>query len=202
MPRKNLTGGVRNCQVRSELFETLLWYGLPRRLSDEESACNARNAGLIPGLRRFPGEEKSNPLQSSCLENPICPFVTGFLSIMSSRFICVIACVRVPLISFFFFLRLSTFHCTYISYFVCPFIIWCTFVLLPSFSFCEERCYEHECTKIWVPVFNSIQISHFFFHDSVMESCVFLGIGLFHLAYSICLHTIVHSTLSEAFMFL
>ena len=105
MPRKNLTGGVRNCQVRSELFETLLWYGLPRRLSDEESACNARNAGLIPGLRRFPGEEKSNPLQSSCLENPICPFVTGLLSIMSSRFICVIACVRVPLISFFFFFK-------------------------------------------------------------------------------------------------
>ena len=27
--------------------------------------------GLIPGLGRFPGEENGNPLQSSCLENPM-----------------------------------------------------------------------------------------------------------------------------------
>ena len=30
-----------------------------------------RDAGLIPGLRRFPGEGHGNPLQYSCLENPI-----------------------------------------------------------------------------------------------------------------------------------
>ena len=28
-----------------------------------------RNVGLIPGLRRSPGEENSNPFQYSCLEN-------------------------------------------------------------------------------------------------------------------------------------
>ena len=35
----------------------------------KESACNAGNMGLIPGLGRFPGEGKGNPLQYSGLEN-------------------------------------------------------------------------------------------------------------------------------------
>ena len=34
----------------------------------EESACNAGNPGLIPGLGRYPGEGNGNPLQYSCLE--------------------------------------------------------------------------------------------------------------------------------------
>ena len=33
------------------------------------SAYNAGDPGLIPGLGRFPGEGKGNPLQYSCLEN-------------------------------------------------------------------------------------------------------------------------------------
>ena len=37
----------------------------------KESACNARDLGLIPGLGRFPGGGHGNPLQySTCLENP------------------------------------------------------------------------------------------------------------------------------------
>ena len=32
---------------------------------------NARDAGLIPGLRKSPGEENGNPFQYSCLENPM-----------------------------------------------------------------------------------------------------------------------------------
>ena len=35
------------------------------------SVYNMRDLGLIPGLRRFPGEGNGNPLQYSCLENPI-----------------------------------------------------------------------------------------------------------------------------------
>ena len=31
----------------------------------------ARDAGLIPGSRRSPGEGRGNPLQCSCLENPM-----------------------------------------------------------------------------------------------------------------------------------
>jgi len=35
----------------------------------EESACNAGDLGLIPGLGRSPGEEKGYPLQYSGLES-------------------------------------------------------------------------------------------------------------------------------------
>ena len=34
------------------------------------NAGDMRDAGLIPGLGRSPGEEHGNPLQYSCLENP------------------------------------------------------------------------------------------------------------------------------------
>ena len=34
------------------------------------SACNAGDPGSIPGSPNFLGEENSNPLQYSCLENP------------------------------------------------------------------------------------------------------------------------------------
>ena len=36
-----------------------------------ESTCNAGDLGSIPGLGRFPGEGNGNPLQYSCLENPM-----------------------------------------------------------------------------------------------------------------------------------
>ena len=35
------------------------------------SACNAGDLGLIPRLERSPGEGDGNPLQCSCLENPM-----------------------------------------------------------------------------------------------------------------------------------
>ena len=37
----------------------------------KESACNAEDQGLIPGLGRSPGEGNGNPLQYSCLGNPM-----------------------------------------------------------------------------------------------------------------------------------
>ena len=37
----------------------------------KDSACNAGDLVLIPGLGRFPGEGNGNPLQYFCLENPI-----------------------------------------------------------------------------------------------------------------------------------
>ena len=45
--------------------------GLLRWLSGKESACNARDKGLIPGSGRSSGEGYGNPLQCSCLENPM-----------------------------------------------------------------------------------------------------------------------------------
>ena len=35
------------------------------------NAKDIRDAGLIPGLGRFPGEGHGNPLQYSCLETPM-----------------------------------------------------------------------------------------------------------------------------------
>ena len=35
------------------------------------SVCNAGDPGLTPGLGRSPGEGNGNPLQYSCLENPM-----------------------------------------------------------------------------------------------------------------------------------
>ena len=37
----------------------------------KESACSTGDSGLIPGSGRSPGEGKGNPLQYSCLENPM-----------------------------------------------------------------------------------------------------------------------------------
>ena len=37
----------------------------------KESTCNAGDPGLIPGSGRSPGEGNGNPIQYSCLENPM-----------------------------------------------------------------------------------------------------------------------------------
>ena len=45
--------------------------GFPCRSDGKESVCNAGDLGLIPGSGRSPGEGNGNPLQYSCLENPM-----------------------------------------------------------------------------------------------------------------------------------
>ena len=47
-----------------------LWECFPSGSEDKASACNAGDLG-IPGLGRCPGEGNGNPLQYSCLENPM-----------------------------------------------------------------------------------------------------------------------------------
>ena len=46
-----------------------LW-GFPSGSDGKESACDAGDLGLVPGLRRSSREWYSNPLQYLCLENP------------------------------------------------------------------------------------------------------------------------------------
>ena len=46
-------------------------YGFPGGSEVKASACNGGALGLIPGLGRSPGEGNDNPLQYSCLENPM-----------------------------------------------------------------------------------------------------------------------------------
>ena len=57
-------------KVISLLFNKLSMFvmGFPSSSVGKESACNAENLGLIPGLGRYPGEGNGNPLQYSCLE--------------------------------------------------------------------------------------------------------------------------------------
>ena len=43
----------------------------------KESACNAGDLGLIPGLGKSPGEEKDYPFQYSGLENSMDYIVQG-----------------------------------------------------------------------------------------------------------------------------
>ena len=46
-------------------------WGVPGGSDGKESACNAGDLGSAPGLGRSPGEGNGNPLQYSCLENPV-----------------------------------------------------------------------------------------------------------------------------------
>ena len=45
--------------------------GFPGDLVCKDSACNAGDLGSIPGLGSSPEGRHGNPLQYSCLENPI-----------------------------------------------------------------------------------------------------------------------------------
>ena len=51
--------------------------GFPGGSDGKESARNAGDSGLIPGLGRFPGEGNSYPLQYSGLENSMDCIVHG-----------------------------------------------------------------------------------------------------------------------------
>ena len=45
--------------------------GFPGGSNGKESACNAGDPGSIPGSGRSPGEGNGNPLEFSCLGNPM-----------------------------------------------------------------------------------------------------------------------------------
>ena len=47
------------------------YWGFPSNSVGKESACNVGDLGLIPGLGRSPGEGNGNPLQYSCMKNPV-----------------------------------------------------------------------------------------------------------------------------------
>ena len=49
----------------------------PSSSAGKESACNAGDPGLIPGLGRSPGEGNSYPLQYSGLENSMDYIIHG-----------------------------------------------------------------------------------------------------------------------------
>ena len=60
-----------NIAVLSVISTWSLFTGLPRWHSGKESPCNAGDAGSTPGSGRASGGGNGNPLQYSCLENPV-----------------------------------------------------------------------------------------------------------------------------------
>ena len=60
---------VRKIRWRRDRLPTPVLLGFRCGLTGKESACNAGDLGLIPGLGRSPGERKGYPLQYSGLEN-------------------------------------------------------------------------------------------------------------------------------------
>ena len=53
------------------LVDIHTYRGFPGGSDGKESACNAGDLGLIPRLGRCPGGGYGNPLQYSCLDNPM-----------------------------------------------------------------------------------------------------------------------------------
>ena len=86
---------AQDCHAVVKLLSMVSWYGIqvqqPRHLKQErddkykdkcrfsfpggsdskESACNAGDPSSISGSESYPGEGNGNPLQYSCLENPM-----------------------------------------------------------------------------------------------------------------------------------
>ena len=59
--------------IGKDFFEqaTIRSKDFPGGSDGKASAYNERHPGSIPGCGRFPGEGNGNPLQCSCLENPM-----------------------------------------------------------------------------------------------------------------------------------
>ena len=59
-------------QIPISLSNSIMWY-VKSQVAQmvKASVCNAGDSGSIPGSGRSPGEESGNPLQYSCLENPM-----------------------------------------------------------------------------------------------------------------------------------
>ena len=53
------------------LYTLYVYMGFPGGSDGKESTCNAEDPGSIPVSGRFPGRGHGNPLQYSCLENPM-----------------------------------------------------------------------------------------------------------------------------------
>ena len=68
---KDVTRKLAELKNAVLLRGSIRYFGFIRWLSGKESACNAGDTESIPGLRRSLGEGNSNPLQYSCLGNPM-----------------------------------------------------------------------------------------------------------------------------------
>ena len=59
----------QRCALSPVLYNTV--YVVPSGSTSKETACNAGDPSPIYGLGRSPGEGNGNPLQYSCMKNPM-----------------------------------------------------------------------------------------------------------------------------------
>ena len=62
---------LENINLAKKCRSYLYIMGFPGDSDSKESACNAGDLGSIPSSGRSPGGGNGNPLQCSCLENPM-----------------------------------------------------------------------------------------------------------------------------------
>ena len=62
---------ISSCKKYYNFHIPNILLGFPGGSEVKESACNAGDMGSIPELGRSLGEGSGNPLQYSCLENPM-----------------------------------------------------------------------------------------------------------------------------------
>ena len=66
-----LGSGGKQFACNAEDLGSIPGLGFPGGSEGKESACNAGSPGSFPRSRRFPREGNGNPLQYSCLKNPM-----------------------------------------------------------------------------------------------------------------------------------
>ena len=69
--QSDTTEATQQQQAYKDEIHSTYWLSFPRWLSGNESICQCRRLGSIPGLGRSPGGGNGNPLQYSWLENPM-----------------------------------------------------------------------------------------------------------------------------------
>ena len=62
---------IRWIMEKAKEFQKNIYFCFPGGSEVKASAWNVGDPGSIPGLGRSPGEGNGNPLQYSCLENPM-----------------------------------------------------------------------------------------------------------------------------------
>ena len=62
---------VSDVQQSDSVIHIHVSIGLPGGSDGKKSACNAGDPGSVPQLGQSPGEGNGNPLQYSCLGNPM-----------------------------------------------------------------------------------------------------------------------------------
>ena len=83
--RPQFDSWVRKIRWRRDRLPTPVFLGFPCGSAGKESACNAGDLGLIPGLGRSPGEGNGYPLQCSGLENSMGRPVHGITELDTTK---------------------------------------------------------------------------------------------------------------------